>query len=292
MKGFLSVKEFSKMSGIEQTTLRYWDDIGLFSPAKRDPENNYRYYTPDQIITVNFITVLSSLNIPLKVIGETESSRNPEKIMRLIEQREKQIDMELRKLRESYSIIHKRWEMIKYGTRVLSGYQAVDGIRLDEGDTAKNAVDVDAGKVAVLDRDASAYILGPRNNWENVTEGFFEPFMNFCGEADNLRVNLNFPIGGIHDDWSRFMGAPGRPDHFFSTDPTGNKQRVAGEYLVGFGYGYYGEFGDLPERMNAFAEENKLILSGPVYAMYLHDEISTKDISNYLSQVCVAVSRK
>ena len=80
MKDFLTVREFSKLSGIEVTTLHYWDDCGLFSPAKRDPENNYRCYTPDQIIGVNFITVLKSLNIPLKIINEIENERNPESI--------------------------------------------------------------------------------------------------------------------------------------------------------------------------------------------------------------------
>ena len=94
MKNFLTVKEFSRLSGIERTTLRYWDEIGLFSPAKRDPENNYRYYSSDQIIMVNFINVLSDLNIPLKTIGEMSGKRTPESIVRLIEQREKELDME------------------------------------------------------------------------------------------------------------------------------------------------------------------------------------------------------
>ncbi len=85
MKDSLSVNEFSKLSGIERTTLRYWDEIGLFSPARRDPDNNYRYYSPYQIISVNFVSVLSDFNIPLKTIATERDKRTPESIVSLIE---------------------------------------------------------------------------------------------------------------------------------------------------------------------------------------------------------------
>ena len=130
MKEFLSIKEFSKLSGIESTTLRYWDDIGLFSPLRRDTENNYRYYTPSQMIAVNFIKILSSLDIPLKTISEIEKVRSPEEIVRLIEQQEKLLDMEMQRLRECYSIIHTRREMINYGIKVLEGFAAVGRVVL------------------------------------------------------------------------------------------------------------------------------------------------------------------
>jgi len=289
MKELLSVKEFSRLSGIETTTLRYWDEIGLFSPIKRDPENNYRYYAPEQTIAVNFITVLSSLNIPLKKIGEIENRRNPENIVRLIEQQEKWLDLEMRRLRECYSIIHTRLELINYGARVERGFKAVDGVRMDSGYTGDDGLAVDENKISVLRRGDMALILGPRNVWPE-GEGFYEPFMNFCKQANKMRINLNFPIGGMHQDWEGFMEMPGKPQHWFSIDPTGNHHRVAGKYMIGFIRGYYGQFGDLSQRMAAYARENALTVSGPVYTIYLHDEVCLKDPSQYLVQVCVAVS--
>jgi effector-binding domain-containing protein len=64
------------------------------------------------------------------------------------------------------------------------------------------------------------------------------------------------------------------------------------DYLCGFTRGYYGDFGDLPERMTAYAEENSLTISGPVYTVYLHDEICANSTSNYLAEVCVPVSKQ
>ena len=266
IKEFLSVKEFSKISGIEQTTLRYWDDIGLFSPIRRDPENNYRYYSLQQIIAVNFITVLSSLNIPLKMISEMDDNRSPEKIVRMIRHQEKQLDMDMRRLRECYSIIHTRLELINFGMRA------------------------DTNRIFILRQEKMPYILGPRNIWKP-GEGFYEPFMNFCHQAEEMRINLSFPIGAMHDGWDGFMEAPGEPNYFISIDPIGNRRREAGDYLVGFVHGYYGQFSDLPERMDAYAKENGLKLYGPVYTIYLQDEICIKDPDQYLAQICVAVSK-
>ena len=267
MKEYLSVKEFSRLSGIENTTLRYWDEIGLFSPAKRDPENNYRYYTPQQVIAVKFITVLSHLDVPLKAIAKMEIERNPEKIMDLIEQRESILDMEMRRLREAYSIIHTRRELIKFGMKV------------------------DLSKVSVCRLEEKAIILGPPCEFQE-GQPFYEPFTRFCRQAEELRVNLGYPIGGYHAGMETFLKAPGQPDHFFSMDPTGNKKRAAGEYLVGYTRGYYGKFGDLPARMAAYAEEHALSLIGPVYTIYLHDEICIRDHAQYLSQLSVAVAKR
>ena len=291
MKEYYSVKEFAKLTGIEASTLRFWDQIGLFSPAKRNPENNYRYYLPDQLITVNFVTVLSSLDIKLKEINEIKGARNPEKLVRLIKQKEKLLDMEMRRLRECYSVIHTRLEMIEYGIAIENGIRMADGIQVNSSDASDKVVTVDENTISVMYRDDMVYNLGPRAEWKDGEE-FHNPFIDFCQKANELHINLNFPIGGYHDDWEGFMAAPGKPHHFFSIDPTGNRTRKAGDYVIGFSRGYYGQFGDLSKRMNSYIEANALNVSGPVYVVCLQDEICTMDPSRYLAQACVAVTKK
>jgi len=88
----------------------------------------------------------------------------------------------------------------------------------------------------------------------------------------------------------RFMKTPSKPDNFFSIDPTGVHTRKAGEYLVGFARGYYGELGDLPQRMAVYMKKNNIAVFGPVYIIYLLDEICIHEASRYLAQACVAVS--
>ena len=289
MKEFLTIKEFSKISGIEQTTLRYWDDIGLFSPSKRNPENNYRYYTRQQIIAVNFIKVLGELNIPLKTIGALEQKRTPEIILDLIAQQEKKLNMEMEKLRERYSIIHTRREQITYGMKLQNGLEVSAKPSSGTVKPGSEPVVLTSADVGISYKEAKNYILGQRNDWK-AGEPFYESFMKFCNSAEDLRMNLSFPIGGLHDDFDSFYQSPGEPNYFFSLDPTGNRLRKEGNYLVGFSKGYYGELGDVHVRMSDYVKKNKLTLYGPVFTIYVLDEVCTTDPSQYIAQIIVSVA--
>jgi len=265
-KEYMTIKEFAAFSGIEQTTLRYWEDIGLIDPAERNPENNYRYYSPVQQSTVNFISLLSSLGVPLKTIGEIKNQRTPESILALLEQQENILDMELHRLRESHTIIHRLRGMIKAG------------------------LEAETDQISVQRMEDAHYVLGPRNEWGE-EPSFFETFMLFCKEAPRLRINLNYSIGGLHESVEAFLRTPGQPDFYFSIDPTGYDKRPAGDYLVGYARGYYGELGGLPQRMTAYAEEHHLTLHGPVRVIYLHDEICMRQQDQYLARVIIAAKR-
>jgi DNA-binding transcriptional MerR regulator len=265
MKDLLSINEFSQLTGIEVSTLHYWDEIGVFSPIERNPENNYRYYSIAQIPTLNFVTTLSELDVPLRTIAELRKDRNPENMLKLLEKKERELDMELRAIRLRSSIIHTRQELIRYGLRA------------------------DETQISVLPREEKALILWSRNEYGE-TDTFIKPLAAFISQATEQRINLSFPVGGYWESMESFEKEPSRPDRFFSIDPTGTHIRKAGKYLIGFARGYYGEMGDLPERMAAYVKENALFVSGAVYTMYLHEEICTADKSQYLSQTCVAVS--
>jgi len=265
-KEWMTIKEFSAFSGIEQTTLRYWDEIGLFSPASRNEENNYRYYSPMQIGTVKFISVLSGLGMPLRQIGTLEDERTPETIIALIERQENLLDREMSRLRDAYSLIHRLRELIKLG------------------------MDADPGEITVEHAEDTHYILGPRNEWGD-EPSFFETFIEFCKQAPPLRINLSYPVGGLHASMEAFLHEPSRPEYYFSVDPAGYSKRPAGEYLIAHTRGYYGEFGDMPQRMAAYLREHSLKADGPVYVVYIHDEICMREQDRYLARLSVAVKK-
>ena len=263
----LSIHEFSKTSGVESSTLRYWDEIGIFSPLMRNPENNYRHYSPTQLLALNFVTTLSELEIPLKTIAELRTERDPESFLDLLERQEKQMDMEMRRLRTRYSIIHARRELINMGMKV------------------------EVDKISVMHFEDRAMFLWPRNEYSE-GDTFIAPLASFVSKTTEHHINLSFPVAGYHDDMESFTKGPGRPDHFLSIDPIGTYTRKGGDYIVGFARGDYGEIGDLPERMAAYAKQNSLNTTGPVYTFYLFEEICTADPTQYLAKCSVAISKK
>jgi effector-binding domain-containing protein len=56
--------------------------------------------------------------------------------------------------------------------------------------------------------------------------------------------------------------------------------------------GYYGEMGNLPTRMEQYAKEKSLSMTGPAYALYLLDEICMQNSVEYLVQISVRVTTK
>ena len=262
----LSIKDFSRFTGVRQSTLRYYDEIGLLPPAARG-ENNYRYYVPFQIITLNFINVLIEMGVHLSDIKKMSKERTPESIIGLLSRQEALLDSRLNSLRSAYSIIHTYRDNIQEALLVSDC-----DVRLEELDEAK-------------------MILGPVNDFKG-SDTFYEEFMRFCNKSPDYRINLRYPVGGYHNDMESYLSEPGRPQRFYSLDPTGNHTRKKGQYICGYIRGYYGEFGVLPEKMAAFADKHSLTFNGPVYVIYLLDEVSVVNTDQYLSKVMAGVIGK
>ncbi|MCL2019528.1 MAG: MerR family transcriptional regulator [Oscillospiraceae bacterium] len=289
-KELYTIKEFADLTGVEVSKLRFYDKIGLFSPSIRNPENNYRYYSPTQVMTLNFITVLSDLNLPLKTIAGLREERSPVEILKLLAKQEKQLSIEMLALQKRHAIISARRELINYGVTVANGFKTVRGKRVSDEDAPENAVKGGEDTISVLQREDKEYILWPRNEYsENDT--FLQPLLSFVNRAKDINIDLDFPVGGYWGSMENFMSEPSRPEHFFSIDPHGTNVRKEGNYLIGFTRGYYGQMGDLPERMSAYVKEKDLTVSGPVWVMYMFDEICTKKPEQFLAQACVAVSK-
>lgn len=58
-----TIGEISKIKNITTKALRFYDDIGLLKPHWVDPENQYRYYHPDQLMHIDIIKAARNLEI-------------------------------------------------------------------------------------------------------------------------------------------------------------------------------------------------------------------------------------
>jgi DNA-binding transcriptional MerR regulator len=261
----LSIKDFAEFTGLSESTLRYYDRIGLLSPQLRG-KNRYRYYSPIQTITVDFIKVLIKVGVPLTTIKELHKTRTPQSVLALLKQQETILDERLRDLHTAYTIIHTYSDNIE------------DGIATHE----------DA--VCVRELRKANINLGQLADYSNA-ENVYEPFIQFCNMAHANRIDLLYPIGSYYEDIHAFIKAPSLPTRLFSQDPRGNNYRKAGKYLVAYSKGYYGNYGDLPQRLRAYAREHGLSCKGPVYISFLLDEVSTADHNQYLAQIVVGVSK-
>ena len=266
-KELLFIKEFSELVGVNPATLRHYDEKEIFSPVKRGGELNtqYRYYAPSQITAIKMIRVLVGIGVPFEAIKKLSKKRTPEKLLKMLSQCKDNVAHEIRYLQESHAIIETFTDLL------------CEGICANESE------------ITIAEMQEKPIILGDVADFGNKS-GFMQGFLSFCNGSHRQQVNTSFPIGAYFDSFDNFANKTAHPTRFFSIDPRGNDKKPAGLYLIGYTRAYYGKANDLPQRMKNYAKNNDLKFTGPVYNIYLSDEVSEVEQNNYLLQVSAPVT--
>ena len=259
----LSIHRFSEMTGVPDSTLRYYDSLGLLSPASRG-RNQYRYYLPHQVTSLNFITVLSELGVPLAQIADLIKKRTPDTVLEILMERERELDLELKKLQSTYALIHT------FQTNIMLG----EHVKPDE--IAKSSL-----------KDIPI-VVGSKNDWEK-EPSFYNHFASFCKYVAKEKISLHYPVGGIFECFGTFEENPTKPDYFFSVYPGGNDKMESGKYVTGYAKGSFAKLASISEKLRNFANSENIKLSGKVYVTYLLDEVTQMDESEYLAQIQVKI---
>lgn len=64
------IGDFSRLTQVTVKALRHYDRLGLFAPARADPETGYRYYSGAQVPRLQRILALKDLGFSLEQIGQ------------------------------------------------------------------------------------------------------------------------------------------------------------------------------------------------------------------------------
>jgi DNA-binding transcriptional MerR regulator len=65
----LKIGDFARLAQVPVKTLRYYDDLGLLTPARVDAFTGYRYYAVDQLPRLNRLLALKDLGFSLEQIA-------------------------------------------------------------------------------------------------------------------------------------------------------------------------------------------------------------------------------
>ena len=69
-EGLFQIGEVTKMLGVTRKTLLVYEDFGLLTPALKDEESGYRYYSADNMTQIRSIRSLQTLGLSLKEVAE------------------------------------------------------------------------------------------------------------------------------------------------------------------------------------------------------------------------------
>ena len=112
------IGDFSNLVNISIRTLRYYDEIGLLKPEIVDRFTNYRYYTEDNVVEAQFITLLKEVGFTLQEIIDykrflNDFDNNDDGTNQFLLKKQEQISEEMERLQEQYdkiTILRKKFK--------------------------------------------------------------------------------------------------------------------------------------------------------------------------------------
>ncbi len=100
--------EISQMFDISIETIRYYNKIGLLSPARKS-ENNYRYFALNHVSNVHSVVLLRDIGVPIEMIQSIYQSNDPDVLFDKIMETQELIQEKIERLMEQQREL-KRFE--------------------------------------------------------------------------------------------------------------------------------------------------------------------------------------
>lgn len=95
------ISQFSKISGITIKALRYYDKENILEPTFRNEENQYRYYTEEDLKKAQLIKFLRTLNFSIMEIKDVlETANTKEDLTYILQEKIKIIEKNISKEKE------------------------------------------------------------------------------------------------------------------------------------------------------------------------------------------------
>ena len=91
----MNIKQAAEQSGVSARNIRYYEQAGLLTPA-RNPENEYRVYSQEDVRALKLIRMLRTLDMPVEEIGTVLNGTLP--LTEAAERQRQRLEAEQQKL--------------------------------------------------------------------------------------------------------------------------------------------------------------------------------------------------
>ncbi|WP_226602802.1 MerR family transcriptional regulator [Bacillus cereus] len=269
-----TIGEMAKMHNIAESTLRYYDEKGIFHPSIVDPRTNYRYYTIDQFSLLDTIKFLRQLNIPLKEIKKYIDERNPTYALNLLE---KQQEMMLKKQREiEYALakMEHRIHLIKKATKAETDRILIKKI-------PKRKITAIAVAPNTTDDMFDYYIHSLQKNMKQMDDSLFS------GDIGVTISKKAFMQKEFQAYSSVFILLDYMPYQVHSSDSI-----KAGMFACAYHHGSYEETGETYKKLMEYIDQEGYEISGDSIEIGLIDWSVTENPEEQVTEIQIPVMKK
>lgn len=264
---YFSTGEFAKLCNVNKKTLFHYDSIDLFKPEKVMP-NGYRYYSTYQLESFNVIYTLKDLGMPLKEIKGFMDKRNPKNVLELFNYETNEIEKEINKLKRKQEIISNKIKIINEAENIT------DNIFIENQNEEYILLS------SPIDKTKFPYDTDTYMN-----------HLDYCYRND---LYIGYPVGSIKTMEDITSENPYDYSYYYTkvNKDSINKNIIvkpSGTYVVGYLKGYYTNAPTLYEEMINYVNNNNLTIIGYAYEDILIDEVTVKDINEYVIKVSIHI---
>lgn len=264
---YMTTGEFAKIMGVTKHTLFHYDKIRLFCP-EIVTEQDYRYYSMDQMEAFNTILLLKDLGMSLEEIKEFLVDRSTEKFLDVFAERENQIDAQIKKLQAT-----KKWIAQRKKKLMLASQQ-------------------DWNWVGIRTFPARYYLL--RQVEDTSSKSFHKKINELIVEFEAYGTGNDYDIAyfqhgkqvenGIYDAYDNIALLLGDkpPQENYAILPEG-------KYLTAYHIGTWQTVGEAYERLSAYRKEHGILTEHEYTEYYVVDNFTAESIQDYVTEIIVRI---
>lgn len=269
-EGLLRIGEVARLFNLSVGALRHYEQMGLLDPAHIDPASGYRYYGSRQLSTLNTISHLRVLDLPLAQIREFVTTRDMDLMQRQLTKQQKLIE-------------HRRRELERMSRKIDQRLALLHGALNADLDTISKIEEPELRCATLHERvnPTDAYSLG----WHirQLQQGQHETFA-YLG---NLGV-------GIAPERLAAGDFDGYDEVFLLLDDTDDylgdvEVRPAARCLTVSFRGTHGQAAPRYERLLDYMHERDLSPAGPSREIALIDDIISDNPGAYVTRIAIPV---
>ena len=291
-----SIGTLASILKVSASTLRYYDVQGILTPEIRDPDNNYRYYSENQVLEAINIIQLKRMGLSLQSIKQVLERKRFKDLKAELEEKMNSLESDIKALESQY-------QYTAYSYRQLcSSADIVDEILLEKNPELSEYVS-DTGKEFIKEFDVH-YVEKTSTVFTRFINNFYiskkeiEASMELQDYVTKNDITLAGPltIRFFDTDRVRFLGGQYEVELLYPIAPTSKRSDKIGSF-GGFWtcstlhLGKYEELPEVFERLEEYIASKGLFICGEPYEEYLIDHMYLNNRERFLTRVSYPVNR-
>ena len=277
---YYSIGRVSEICNIPIKTLRYYDKINVMVPNLRQENNNYRYYSHDQMVRLFIIKRLRYLGFSLEEVKNILKENDIKNIEVIVEEKRNSIKAEIDELNKKYEEVATFKNKIHVANMILENsgnYNVDNSFRLER----QREVYV-FGKTAMMQYYKNENVN--LEKWIDIIEAAKERNLNIQGD---ILVSYHTEMFG------QFINRDCEVE--FSIVVENNVEDVEVKKFGGFLAAnaiHVGEYSDIIHTyisLKRWIEEKSLVVNGPVTERFMLSPVDLPNTNSHIVKIIVPV---